>query len=148
MRGDVQSQLQKTGQFSAQVQAHAGGAAPGPAIAAGKAPVEDTGQLMGGNPNSVVLNGELDLLSERPGGDGDNRVLAPVAGGVLEKLAQEKGGPFPIGLDKAAQPLHFYPNAALDEEGSVVSYGLGNNLLQVGLTDYTVPFRALRTGIE
>lgn len=132
----------ETRQLFAQIQPHSGGIVSVTAIAAGEAPVEDPGELMSGDADSVVTDGELYLFSQRPCGDLNHRIFSAVAGGILEKLAQNEGGPFFIGIHKAFQSPGLYPGAALDQEGAVICHSLIHDFRQPYPAQNAVPLRA------
>ena len=81
--------------------------------------------------DAVVLNGQLNFFSRGSGGKGDDRFRCLVTGGILEELAQDKGSPFFVGIDKVVQILHFNPDTALEQQGAVIFDGLGISLKSV-----------------
>lgn len=121
-------------QFFAKVKPHAGRTAPAAAVAAGAAgepAVKHTGQFISRDADAVVLNGQLNFFSRGSGGKGDDRFRCLVTGGILEELAQDKGSPFFVGIDKVVQILHFNPDTALEQQGAVIFDGLGISLKSV-----------------
>lgn len=90
----------ETRQLFAQIQPHSGGTAPGASVGAGVAPLVDAGKFVGRYADAVIPDAQQDLLSQGSGRYGDDRILPPVAGGVLEKLPQDEFGPFFIGVDR------------------------------------------------
>ena len=58
---------------------------------------------MGGNADSVVPDGKLHLIPDGGGRQGNERFGVMIAGGILQKLSQNKAGPFIIGIDRIIQ---------------------------------------------
>ena len=65
--------------------------------------------------DAVVVNNKLGLSPKRLGGKDDGRLRSPIAGSVLEQLAQNKDRLFFIGIDGAVHIFHLYPNTVLDQ---------------------------------
>ncbi len=97
---------------------------------------------MGRDTHAVVLNHKLNLFPKRFGGERDNRLGSPIAGGVLEQLSQNKDCPLFIGIDHGViQILRFYPDTTLNQQGTVVFNRLGGDFPQDYLPEETVLFR-------
>ena len=103
---------------------------------------------MGRNADAVVRNGKPHLLPQGMGRNRDDRGLPPIAGSVLQQLAQDEHSPLFIGIDCTVQPRCLHLDAALDQQGAVVFERLGSDFFQLYLPEQAILLRALRPGGE
>ena len=128
LRGGLggQADIQPPAQPLAEVEAQAGGVLGGlPPVLAGEALVKDPGQVLRGDADAVVPEGEGDRPRPPGGGEGEHQgalgvaVLHPVG----DQLAQDEAQPLLVGKDGVLGLLHFQADLVLEEEVLVLGDG-------------------------
>ena len=121
-----QADVQLPAQPLAEVEAQASGILGGlPPVLAGEALVKDPGQVLRGDADAVVPEGEGDRPRPPGGGEGEHQgalgvaVLHPVG----DQLAQDEAQPLLVGKDGVLGLLHFQADLVLEEEVLVLGDG-------------------------